>query len=320
MQTPESSNKRNNICRKLSEFRLSGIAQHLIYPIIIGLPAYLIVTVAAKGKLLTQAEGWIGSKAADYINSSALQILVIVYLLSVFGKLLAWLIDHCSKPNRELSREDILSILKSIEPVVDDKSRRFEKYARDLIKGRTVLGEKTFSEITQPEQQISLLIAALKSALEYIDKTNASFRIGIVIVNDNIPSGWGFYVPQEQQPSLTLEQLKDPRTTIMHAINDRNMVIVEDIVKEIQNPKPRYLKNGSHHPTNGSLLCYPIIHPVTQQIEYVLTIAGDQKGCLAEKHAPLYSWVLRYYVSRIQLEHSLLIIKQFPEEDRDDYS
>ena len=96
--------------------------------------------------------------------------------------------------------------------------------------------------------------------------------------------------------------------TIKNQLDNENKNFRAAKIKNKENR--RFLKFNTVDGEDGSQLCYPIIHPATGKVVYVITVAGDKKLCLAEKYLPLYTWLIDHFAMRISLEHSLLLIKE----------
>lgn len=173
--------------------------------------------------------------------------------------------------------------------------------------------------ITKPDQQLSLLVIAIKGIFEALDSSNASYRVGLLSVDrqSKKPQKWLYFEPTEKPPRTSPKDLSAPSSTVSHAIQNKSIVVVEDIRKELQKKSKeerRYVQGSSRPGDQGSQLCYPITHPATGEVEYVITIAGDKRKCLEEKYSDLYVWILEHFSLRIGLEHSLLILKERADE------
>jgi hypothetical protein len=272
------------------------------------LPPSVVTWIVSKNNLTQQLDGILYPKLIEFLSQSSLAVLIGAYLYLVVLKSIYSLIKHYSKPEREINRDDILVILNTIGVVVGDKMKRFSDLAKSEVDPNQI-----FFELTKPEQQINLLIAALKSTIENIDQTNSFIRVGLLLVKNDKPYEWACFFPAERPPRTSPDELSKPTSTVMRSIKAKAPVLVEDIAKELKiktKDKRRYIKFNTQDGEDGSQLCYPIIHPATKNIEYVITITGNTKLFLEEKHLPLYTWLIDHFAMRVSLEHSLLIIKE----------
>lgn len=306
-------------CRKITESCEHWFVKGFLKPVFFILPPSLITNVATKNNLAQQLEKILNPEISQFLSQSSLILFIGAYLYIVVLKGIYSAIEHYSKPEREINRDDILVILKSIGIVVGDKMKRFSNKARSITSNTTINPQQIFFELTQPEQQISLLISALRTSIEHIDQTNSFFRVGLLLIKNDEPYEWAFFDPAERPPRTTAVELSHPGSTVMRSIKAKSPILVEDIAKELNiknKEKRRFLKCYTLEGEDGSQLCYPIIHPATNKVEYVITIAGNKRLSLEEKHLPLYTWLIDHYAMRVSLEHSLLLIKEKANENK----
>lgn len=300
-------------CRKITASCDHWFVRSFLKPVFFILPPSLVTMVVSKSNLKQELTSILGADISSFLTQSSLLVLIGAYLYVVILKSLFSGIDYYSKPERELSRDDILVVLKAIGIVVGDKMKRFSNHAKDTVSKTTVNRGDIFLELTQPRQQIDLLVSALRTSIDWIDQTNAFFRVGLLVIKNNEPVEWAYFDPAERPPRTLPKDLSHPGSTVMKAIKAKSPILVEDIAKELKiknKDKRRFLKCNTTEDEDGAQLCYPIIHPATGVIEYMITIAGDKKLCLEEKHLPLYVWLIEHFAMRISLEHSLLLIKE----------
>lgn len=320
MQKPVSGESfKTKTCKRIVDFCEHWFVNNVIRPIFFLMPPVLISNAVIKQGLREQVSTTFGQTIGDFVNNSALLILISAYLYIIVIKAIYAGIAHHSKPEKELTRDDVLAILKSINTVVGDKSKRMMSYVRAHINSKDVCPREMFVNITKPDQQLSLLVVAIKGVFEVLDSSNASYRVGLLSVDhqDKKPRKWLYFEPTETPPRTSPKDLSAPSSTVSHAIKNKSIVVVENIGKELQKKSKddrRYLQGSSKPSDQGSQLCYPITHPSTGEIEYIITIAGDKTKCLEEKYSALYGWILDHFSLRISLEHSLLILKEKTDE------
>lgn len=204
----------------------------------------------------------------------------------------------------------LLSLFKTLEKIVEAKAKRFGEYAKRMQAGLVEPDSAVFSAITQPEQQIAKISEGLHAFFEAIDKRGASFRVGIVVIRDNVPVEWLYFSPESQPPRTPMSTLQSPESTICRCVESRHIVIVEDVKAEIRKSSGRRYVPGSDVSSEGSQLCYPVVHHYTDSIPYVIAIAVDRRGYFRQKQRPLYEWIIEHFAVRLGLEQSLSIIKE----------
>lgn len=313
MHKPTSNNSFfRKSCRKISDLCNHWFAKNFLRPVFFVLPPTFVTSAATKNNLKQELEVVLNPEISQYLSQSSLLVIAGAFIYVAILKSIYSAIEHYSKPEREINRDDILFLLNAIGIVVGDKMIRFSDQAKASISRTTINPQQIFFEITKPEQQINLLITALRTCFEHIDQTDSYFRVGLLLIKDDKPHDWACFAPAERPPRTTATELSHPGSTVMRSIQAKTPILVEDIAKELKiknKDNRRFLKCNTREGEDGSQLCYPIIHPATNKIEYVITIAGDKKLCLEEKHLPLYKWLIDHFAMRVSLEHSLLLIK-----------
>lgn len=313
MRKPVSRDTKARLyCRNFVAFANHWFISSFVRPIFFLLPPSILTWAATRSGIRTDLESLLGPKVGALLSQSGLLILVVAYLYVAIMKSIFSGIEHYSRPEKEVGRDEVNAILRSVNVVVGDKMKRFSVQAKSVLDKPHIDARTIFENITQPTQQIGLLVSALRGAFEFIDQSGALFRVGLLIITDGSPTEWAHFDPAERPPRTPANDLGHPGSTVMHAIRAKAPVVVEDIAKELNKKtkdKRRYLKCNTREGEDGAQLCYPIIHPATGRVEYVITIAGDKKCCLLERHLALYEWIIEHYALRIALEHSLLILK-----------
>jgi len=301
------------LARSIVKISESWLIKTIIKPILFILPPTILTTIATRQGLASGITKYLNPEIANFINDSAIAILIGAYLYIVFAKAIYSLIHSYSKPSRELSLTDILAINKTFEIIVSDKYKRMSDEAKIALKSAKACPSTTFMRITKPEQQIALLIAGVRRVFEQLDDTDALFRVGLLKIENNKPTEWVCFEPMSHPPRTEATQLSAPSSAVSTSIKRKSIIVIEDIqraLSETEKDKKRFLESNTLKTDQGSQLCYPIMHASTGKIEYVLSIAGNKKGCLIEKHTSLYSWILEQFALRIALEHSLIILKE----------
>ncbi len=287
---------------------------NLIRPIFFLLPPMLASAVATRQGLSEQVVSVFGQNVGDMLNGSAVIVIIVAFLYVALMKAAFSGIKQYSKPDRELGTNDCLAIISAINLVVGDKSKRFSSHLKSQMAAQAINPGKTFLEITRPDQQIALLIVGLRTVFEYIDSTNALFRVGLLRISGGAPLEWVAFEPASHPPRTPPSQLSAPSSSVSCALKTKAIVVVEDIQAELSRKTNkqdrRYIRGNTQDRDQGSQLCFPISHASTGNVEYVITVAGNKKGCLIEGYAELYSWIIENFATRISLEHSLLALKE----------
>lgn len=189
--------------------------------------------------------------------------------------------------------------------IVNHKANRFDNFYKHHING-TKSSNGIFHEITQPDQQIALLTQMVYHIFQS-NYSDIKFKVRLVDIDNKIPVAWAAYAPKERYPRTEISQLKNKNSTIKQCLKKKDLVVIEDIVKAAKENK--YVMSHDDENEVGSLLCFPIMHAPTKSHSYVVTVSADKPFFIKEKHE-LYSWILNQFSARMQLEHTLKLLKK----------
>lgn len=137
--------------------------------------------------------------------------------------------------------------------------------------------------------------------------SDIKFKVRLVDIDNKIPIEWAAYAPKESYPRTGISKLKNKNSTIKQCLKKQDLVIIEDIVKAAKENK--YVMSHDDENEVGSLLCFPIMHAPTNSHPYVVTVSADKPFFIKEKRE-LYLWILNQFSARMQLEHTLKLLKK----------
>ncbi|MBU1236695.1 MAG: hypothetical protein KJ634_11850 [Gammaproteobacteria bacterium] len=214
---------------------------------------------------------------------------------------------------KKVGTDNLLYLHRLLETIVEAKAHRLGDFLKGLRNGGETV-KALYDKAMQPEQQIVLHANGIHSFFSHLFP-DVGIRVGIAILEDNIPKEWLYWVPENKPPRSPIASLHKENSTLMTCVARRTMIVIENTQAEV-------MKGGSAnfvHTSEGeksaecSLICYPVIDGYTQQIPYVLNIAADKKGIFLEKNRSLYEWMLGHFMLRICLEHNLSAIYKHAE-------
>ena len=136
------------------------IPRFVLAPIFFIVPSTILVSSLSNTNLYQQLEASLGPQIAGTLKSSHLLIIIWVVLLTYIGRSLFSIIQHFALEDSELTKKDIVSILNTIDVVVQSKCNRFLRNTKQVLK-KNLSSSEIFKMITQPDQQIALIVQAI---------------------------------------------------------------------------------------------------------------------------------------------------------------
>lgn len=232
--------------------------------------------------------------------------LAISYLVSNLESILNSVIASSDK----VTYEGLLHLKEALEKIVQFKADRFEMESKPLLTG-TASAADIFKAITKPDQQIAHIAHTLHSFLEVITD-DVKFKVRIIQADSTgKPIDWYTYAPSTRKPSTPISVLQHHDSSVATSLRLKKMFVVENINEAANKSGGRQYVMTHSDPEDevGSLICYPIY---LKQLEYsplVLAISSD-KPYFKKSKKELYRWILDQFVLRIQLEYSLVLLKE----------
>lgn len=202
----------------------------------------------------------------------------------------------------------LMTLFHLIDNVVGNKSERFANFAATYKPN----GKDVFLEITKPELQIDLLIKAVYSFFESIKTSeDDEVRVCLVEMGPKHAKSFMFYEPKDQDPAEDIKAYQNDRCGFTVAKQNKNLLIIEDIQKELKKRRTfdrRYIEVKGD-PNSGSIIIFPIRHRGLKEISYCISIYNSQPNYFKKSYREFYNKIMRVFAKRIELEHSLKLIK-----------
>lgn len=249
----------------------------------------------------------------DYLFEHPLRTVVSVSLYLIAWNALVAFAQNYGRGKEEIDVGGLLTLFEVLERVVGAKAERFGQHVKtaDSLE-QPVDGRRTFEAITQPEQQIALIASGLHGFFDAIDRQGVNFRVTVAEIIGGRPVGWFYYYPPSEPPRTPIAGLAERDSAISHCLKKKGVVVVESLADEAAKPaaERQYHPRDAEKDEDGSLVCYPILHPFSGTTPYVITIVADKKRYFLGRKRELYKWIFKHFAVRIGLEHSLLILKE----------
>ena len=291
-----------------SNFTNSWFGKHIIKPLLVSLVPFLAVSYLRLPAVKTYIDTLIPSSFPQFISENTAILYLCAFAYAYLALALLGLLSSGPRNKNEIDARGFMALWKTTDQVVSAKHDRFCSTAKKILKnkGKQSQGE-IFAEITKPEQQIALLMERIKDLFEYFDYDNeTTFRVRLIQIDNGLPVDWFYYTPQSEFPTTTLDELKNSNSALGKCLKTKRIVITEDISSAAK--RNEYVSNNNDE--NGSLICYPVISSVTSSIVYVISVRADTNKYFLSSRREFYTWVFKHFTLRINLEHSLLMIKE----------
>ncbi len=298
----------SSVCFSLDNFLNTFFAKYILVPVFITIPITLLSVIVSKRGYFNEV---IGVKL-DYNLQISIGLTLAVFLIS--GRLLRNFISEYSKPDSCIDRKELVAILDAINTVVSSKNKRFLAATKTALSSNWDVS-RLFPEITKPDQQIVLLIHAVRGVFELLHNQKIDIKVGLMEVeNGERLAGWFVFAPTEVPPKTGEKELSAPSSAIKRALEYGGIVVVESIQSELKKKRKEdrmCIKGSVVGSEDGSLITMPIYCPNIRRPIYVLSIKGDKGNCFLEKHKDKYKWILtNIFSARIILEHHLMLMKK----------
>jgi len=311
----------NRLVRALeyaADFTSKWWAKYIIGPLLVSAPPALTFTILKHDEIGSALRNWIPDRVLSFCDSNVLLVIVLaaawVYLLTAVHGFL----ENFRLHDNEIDTLEFLKLVTTLEHVVGAKAERFGGYYKTLVAGRKPA--EAFQDITQPDQQISLLAKGLHAFFDALndnekDRDGIEFRVSVATIEQGIPKEWLCFWPQSAQPRIPMEALRSPDSTICQAVKRRDLIIIGDREAESKRTFGRRHVSRDDSYETGSLLCFPVIHHYSDSVPYAITIVADKVGYFQENKREMYNWIMKHFDLRIGLEHSLKLIKKTVSKD-----
>jgi hypothetical protein len=200
----------------------------------------------------------------------------------------------------------------AIDRVVGCKAKRFEDCAATT--GGQLPVATAFCLITQPGTQIGELVRGICEFFNAVGPANEDRLIRVILAEmengkiKEIP----FQFPEDERVRTPMPVLNDSRSTLQTALRTGEIVVIQSIAAEMKKKRgeQRYASAGNEADDNGSLICFPIIYTKTGEIPFIVSIHCDEDGYFKDAKKGVYQHTLERFSLRIQLEYSLMLLKE----------
>lgn len=280
----------------------------ILLPILFIFPSTLAVTYYSIENFRAAVDNFLPESAPVFLANNIIPItigaLILSYFVSNIHLILSKFVD-----NHAPSSEVLIALNEGFNALVDAKTKRFDSEYKKYEAAGSISSEEIFAQITKPDQQI-ILLTELIHLFFVTTNPKIKFKVRVVDIEKNKVKDWFYYAPKNCQPRTPISILKKPDSSISACLKKKSMLIIEDIVKESSKPKGRrYVMSHGDDEETGSLLCFPVFHEPTRCYPYVITVSTNI-AFFRNTRKDFYNWLFNQFARRIQLEHTLLLLKE----------
>lgn len=251
-------------------------------------------------------------------NNTGLIVILSTILTGVYVFLRDFLNNRCEniqQKYRDLDNKyDItVKILVQLNRVVAKKRILLAKTTQQHINTPLPPSAKTvFNKIIQPQDQIDILIEALRDCLLSIYQGEI-IKVALVSVDNLQIDEWVSYSPYDMRPKTEIVELKDPHSTFSKCISRGKTIIVPNTQIEIlkdQNADKMFIQGKSDPSEKWCQVCTPI-HSInnSNEIIFIISIAIKRENIIVQENVAFLEWMLDFFKTRLALEHSLKQLK-----------
>lgn len=213
----------------------------------------------------------------------------------------------------DLGEKELAVLLHAFDTPVGKKLKRFGKVAQ-RIKSQKEKPEAgaVFHEITQPDEQIALLVEGVYLFFSNDDEHPERLAVNLAKMEKGMIEAFETFLPHGRAPSTNPTDLRQKEATMNRAASTREIIIIPDIAKEMKKTgKARqYIAGTGASRMEGSLISFPVVDSELNSVPFVINIKSSTKNHFALAKKERYRFALQRFSERIAMENRLRIIKQ----------
>ncbi|HEM7769444.1 TPA: hypothetical protein U2L27_001553 [Acinetobacter baumannii] len=296
---------------------IDSLSLKFIALVLAGINGYIMLCLGSeeKAKWFKKIFGVSGTFILDNGGLFVFLSIIIAGLYPWFSSFISSKCNDFENKYYELSKQYdiVLKVLEQIERVVIEKRQRFARASRDFLSAPQTPKHKTvFERITQPDNQIKLLIEALHDCIRSIYPNEFS-KVALIKVKDGHLDDWVCHSPYDTKPRTTIAQLKNSNSTFSRTLSTKKMIIVADTQIEIQKPSSGdilYIQGNTDPNESWCQVCVPIQSINSNEIIFIISIAIKRANVISADNEKFLEWLFKFFISRLALEHSLKELKE----------
>lgn len=220
----------------------------------------------------------------------------------------------------ELTAKEYGFVLHSLDDAAGKKMKRFgDAYTRVTANPPKLKPSEIFQTIAQPRDQRSALVDGIYQifrldAESHEPGSGDDITVKLARMRTKSFETFEAWLPADQAPNSGPTELCAKECSLTLAANTGEPVIIENINSELaKKRKPRFVPGAPGSSATGSLISFPVIHPPTGDVPYVVTVRSAKASHFKEHRKNRYAALLRPFLFRIRSEHTLSLLKEHHE-------
>lgn len=198
--------------------------------------------------------------------------------------------------------------------IVGRKLERFGRVCKSIA-SQPKSPSEAFETITQPDEQISEIVAQLWGAMTQLTALK-DLKLVLVEADASGKLAYGYHMPVNRKPHDGV--LASDKSLFHQIAKEQKFFCIDDIAShtaKLEHASARKRKKLEWFQTTpgqspvGSIIGFPIIHKHLNRVIYVVTMKSDQPKALTRSCEVLYGEMWQVFADRITLEYSLKEIK-----------
>lgn len=282
-------------------------AKFLVVPVLIAIPPAFVMAFYSNQAVKAFVTETTPTFAAPLQNLPMIFVgLAAIYpsVLIAIGKAISRRAETCG-----VHIDTILALVGALDSVVGLKLQRFQKFCQQ----GNLTAQDAFCAITMPTlqiQEITRAICEFFNAIRRSDGRSSLIRVVLARMRNGKIVELPVYFPNDEPPTVSIGRLNQ-KSAIICAARDKRIVVIESIATELKKSerRRRFVEVESDSDNRGSIICFPIKGP-SQGIPYVVSIHCEDDGYFKSSQADMYASILERFALRLNLEYSLLCLKE----------
>jgi hypothetical protein len=303
--------------KKLKRLFGSRFVTTMAIPLIAVLPP-LVITAADERHHLAPANFWANFRT--WLNNNpAVATVAMFWPLGVIcgGYLLVKVRERIGKLD-ELTAKEYGFVLHSVDNAAGQKMTRFGTAAERICRAEPDLAAADiFQTITQPAAQRVALVDGIYQIFR-LDAESAEpgsgdlISVKLAVMRGGLFERFETWLPGDHAPNSNALQLRRPECAMTVAAQTREGLVIEDIAAELAKFTQRRFTQGAPGSSDqGSLIAFPVVHHPTNAVPYVVAVRSENQRHFKENQMARYRRLLRPFLIRMSIEHSLSLLKEY---------